>query len=250
MKRYLISTITAILVLSMALSVFGQEQVMQRDNIKERSQSTTGEKKSQRTSQVNQKASIGRIPTGREEQLKAIAEIQEQLEKLKTTIESVDEGAFRRFGELSEEERTKVRENMTKAAQSRQLAMRKVEEKLEVLRETRQRGVQPLMPIRELQAIREVAVKEKATQTASSIARLIARYHDELQTIRELAVKEKAKQTAGRLKKLIDRYQKELIEPRTKEPVKIPEQQRKGPAILEFEKSPTKEQPAKQGSTK
>ena len=161
--------------------------------------------------QAPQKSDSSRIGTGgREEQLKAIEVIQEQLRKLKTAIESVDEGAIRRFGELSEEERTKLRENMTKAAQTRQLAMRKVEEKLEVLREPGQRGVQPLMPIRELQVIRGLAVKEKATETAGRIERLIARYHEELQTIRELAVKERAKQTASRMAKLIARYQAEF----------------------------------------
>ncbi len=215
MKRYIIPIGAVLVVMLVVWSAFGQEQEWtgQRENIgqKEKLQNMSEEEKNQLMAKVRVKS--GSSPTGtggREEQLKAIAAIQEQLEKLKTAIESVDEGAFRRFGELSEEERAKVRENMMKAAQTRQLAMRRVEEKLEVLRETGQRGAQPLMPIRELQVIRGVAVKEKATETASRITRLIARYHEELQTIRELAVKEKAKQTASRMAKLIARYEMEF----------------------------------------
>ena len=189
MKRYIIPIGAVLVVLLVVWSAFGQEQERtgQRENIvqKQKLQNMSEEDRKQFMAQVRQKSGSSRTGTGgREEQLKAIAAIQEQLEKLKTAIESVDEGAIRRFGELSEEERTKLRENMTKAAQTRQLAMRKVEEKLEVLRESGQREVQPLMPIRELQMIREVAIREKATQTASGIARLIARYQKEFKSSR------------------------------------------------------------------
>jgi len=211
MKRYIIPIGAVVVVLLVVWSAFGQERNGRGENIKQTLQNMTEEERNQLMAQVRQKSgSSPTEPVGREEQLKAIAAIQEQLGKLKIAIESIDEGAIRRFGELSEEEKTKVRENMTKVAQTRKLVTTKVEEKLEVLSEPGQRGVQPLMPIRELQVIRELAVRENATQTASSITRLIAQYHEGLQAIRELAVKERAKQTAGRMAKLIARYQAEF----------------------------------------
>jgi conjugal transfer/entry exclusion protein len=194
MKRYIIPIGAFLVVLLVVWSAFGQEQ-----------------ERSQLKAQMPVKSGSSPAGTiGREEQLKAIEVIQEQLGKLKTAIQSIDEEKFRRFGELSEEEKAKVRENMTKAAQTRKQVITKVEEKLEVLRETGQRRAQPLMPLRELQLIREVAVKEKASQTARSITRLITLYHEQLRTIRELAVKEKAKGTASRLERLIARYQAEF----------------------------------------
>lgn len=212
MKRYIIPIGAVLVVLLVVCSSFGQEQegTGQRENIgqKEKLQNMSEQERSQLMAQVRQKSGSSPTgPVGREEQLKAIAAIQEQLGKLKTAIESIDEGAIRRFGALSEEEKSKVRENMTKAAQTRKLVMTKVEEKLKVLSEPGQQRLQPLMPIRELQVIRELAVKEKATQTASSITKLIALYHEGLQDIREMAVKERAKQTASRMAKLIARYQ-------------------------------------------
>jgi hypothetical protein len=234
MKRYLISTIAAIFVLSMALSVFGQEQVAQKgDIIKERSQSMTT---SQLTSQVKQKTST----VGREEQLKAIETVQEQLRKLRAAILSFDDEAMNKFGELSEEEKNKLKENMAKSIQARNASILKIDEQLAVLRGSAPRKTEPLMPIRELKVIREIAIKENATDTAYRIEKIINRYHSDLKLTYETALKEKAKQTTGRLKKLTDRYQKELASSRTKEPVKTSEQPIRGPMILETGKSPTK----------
>ncbi|GAI09836.1 unnamed protein product [marine sediment metagenome] len=119
--------------------------------------------------------SIGR-GIGRQEQLKAIEAIEEQVAKLKAAMQSTGREDRSRFRDLSEEERAKLREKMAKAGRERQRAIRAIEEQLAKLRGPGrpQAGRQP--SIGELRVIHGLAVKEKATQTARRLERLIALY--------------------------------------------------------------------------
>jgi peroxiredoxin/uncharacterized protein YxeA len=208
MKRYLISIITVLMVLAVVGAAFGQDEEIaerrerwqsmrqrmqnmseeEREKFmaemrqrRERFQNMSEEEKEKFRAQMQQRFG-GRIGIGRQEQLKAIEEIEEQVAKLKAAMQSTGREARGSFRDLSEEERAKLREKMAKAGRERQTAIRAIEEQLAKLRGPRrpqqpQAGRQP--SIGELRVIHDLAVKEKATQTASRLERLIARYQRE-----------------------------------------------------------------------
>ncbi|MBA7658358.1 Thiol-disulfide oxidoreductase ResA [subsurface metagenome] len=207
MKRYLISIIAVMVVLVVALGAFAQDseragQAAQWQNMRERFQNMSEEEREKFRAEMRQRREKfenmseeerekfraemrerfggGRIGTGRQEQLKALEAIEEQVAKLKAAIEAIPGREDRsRFRELSEEERTKLREKMAKASRERLTAIIAIEEQLAKLRGPGrpQAGRQP--SIGELRAIHDLAVKEKATQTAKRLERLIARYQRE-----------------------------------------------------------------------
>jgi len=205
MKRYLISTVAVLMVLTVAWGAFAQDEETtaqrvqrQRESMRqryenmseaekekfrtemrqrrERFQNMSEEEKEKFRAQMQQRFG-GRI--GRQEQLKAIEAIEEQIAKLKAAMQSAGREARGSFRDLSEEERAKLREKMAKAGRERQTAIRAIEEQLAKLRGPGrpQAGRQP--SIGELRAIHDIAVKEKATQTARRLERLIARYQRE-----------------------------------------------------------------------
>ena len=209
MKRYLISIITFLVVLVVALAAFAQDsertgQGAQWQNMRQRFQNMSEEEREKfraemramrekfesmseeerekfRAEMRERFGSRGR-GIGREEQLKAIEAIEELVAKLKAAMQSMGTEDRRRFRELSEEERAKLRERMVKASQERQRSIRAIEEQLAKLRgpgrpQQPQTGRQP--SIGELRTIHNLAVKEKATQTASRLERLIAQYQRE-----------------------------------------------------------------------
>ena len=117
---------------------------------------------------------------GREEQLKAIEEIQGQVAKLKAAIEAMPGPEERsKWRDLSEEERTKLRERMGGVFRERQQAIRAIEEQIAELRGPRPPSAESQERIRELRAIHALAVEEKAEKTAERLQRLIARYQGE-----------------------------------------------------------------------
>lgn len=150
MKRYLILTVIVLVVLAASWAAFAQRE--------------------------------GR-PTrrrflGREEQLKAIKAIEEQLAKLKAGIEATGPESQRRWQELSDEERTKLRERFVKAYEERQKAIKAIIAQIARLQRQRRPTAEGeefiLTNTGELKAIRELAVKEKARETAQRLERLIA----------------------------------------------------------------------------
>jgi len=111
-----------------------------------------------------------------EEQLKAVKAIEEQLAKLKAGIGAMGTGQQRPFSELSDEERAKMRESFSKARELRQTALNEILKQLSLLQG---RGPQAaegeelvIVNTAELQAIHDLALKEKAEQTAQRIGRL------------------------------------------------------------------------------
>ncbi|MHC4570049.1 MAG: redoxin domain-containing protein [Planctomycetota bacterium] len=114
---------------------------------------------------------------GREQQLKVVAAIQEQLNKLKAAIESIDPETRNQMRDATQDERAKLRQKMMAAIRDRMNAARAIEQELAKLPIPGRSKPEPPRPgINELRAIHRLAVKEKATETAKSIEKLIARY--------------------------------------------------------------------------
>jgi len=109
----------------------------------------------------------------KEDQLKAVKAIQDQLTKLKAAIEGLSPTYFSSFRDLSEEDRNKLRAKMTKDREDRQKVMTAIEAELAKLGGARQPVSRPQISIGELTEIRALATKEKATQTTKRIDALI-----------------------------------------------------------------------------
>ena len=149
MKRYLISSIVVLTVLAVAWAAFGQQQ---------------GDR-AQRFAQM------------REAQAKAVKLIETQLEALKKSMAQPPAFDRSRFQEMSEEERTKYREERDKAREAQQTAINTIIAQIAVL----QGQMQPLaegeryilVSSADLKAVETLAKKEKATQTAEQITTLL-----------------------------------------------------------------------------
>ena len=204
MKRYLISIVVVLAVLVTAWTAFGQRegrtrQRQQFEGMRQRFENMSEEEREKFRAEMRERRErfqnmpeeerekfraemrrrMGPMPPrlGREEQLKAIEVIQEQAAKLKASMEAArrPEGR-RRSQEPSEEERAKLRERFAKASKQRQNAIKAIEEQLAKLKAPTPPRAEPQGSVRELQAIRKLALKEKAEETAKRLASLIARY--------------------------------------------------------------------------
>ena len=113
---------------------------------------------------------------GREEQLKAIRAIEEQLAKLRASMEVTAPENRNRYRDLPEDERTAFREKMMAAMRDRQAAIRSIESELAKLKGPRRLEADPREQVGELRAIHKLAVKENATETAGRLEKLIAGY--------------------------------------------------------------------------
>lgn len=150
MKRNTIVAIGVLLAMSMAWAAFGQAQ-----------------------------GGGGRRGGGRgqmsEAQQKAMADLQEQVTKLKAMSDQAAKAMQgRNFQDMSDEERTKMREEMTKRNQDRQAIVTAMQQDLDRLK-----GPGPMMAehtaaMKPLQDLLATAKKENAKETASEIEKLIA----------------------------------------------------------------------------
>jgi len=113
---------------------------------------------------------------GREDQLKAIKAIEAQLAKLKAAQTTRPTGGYR---DLSEDERAKLRERMTKVFQDRQKALQTIIAQVARLQGRRQPAAEAgqyiIVNVGDLKPIQAAAVKEKAKETAQLLERLITR---------------------------------------------------------------------------
>ena len=188
MKKYLVS-IGLIVVLLLAWNALGQRDNSaerpgdarrqnlsseERVKMRERFENMSEEERQAFREQMRERFGSGRTRVNREDQLNAIAAISEQLAKLKKSIESTKapSGSIR---DMSEEERARVREASTKARQAQQGALQAIEEELAKLGGMRQQMAAQQQSLRELNAIREQAVKDKAEGTVKLLDRLIER---------------------------------------------------------------------------
>ena len=148
MKKHLISTVAIIVVLAVVLVSFGREERTRRPRM------------------------------GREERVKAIEAIEGQLAKLK---EEGQRPTFNRdsFQNMSEQERTKFREQMVKRFQEQQKVYQTIMAQLAAIQG--RRGPAPegaqymIISTADLKPIQEAATKEKAEETGKLLARLAAR---------------------------------------------------------------------------
>jgi peroxiredoxin len=209
MNRHVISIVVVLAVLVTTWIAFGQDegrtgQTEQLQNVRQRWQnmseeerekfraemrerrqkweSMSEEEREEFRSQMRQRLgadSFGAIGMGREAQLKAIEAIEGQVARLKASVETMGPVNRSQFQELSAEERAKLREKMVTAMRERQNAIRAIEQQIARLGGSRRLGPVSPVGISELKAIQKLAVKEKATETAKRLERMIADYRSE-----------------------------------------------------------------------
>jgi len=152
MKRYIISTVVVLAVLAVAWAVFGQEESKPA------------------------RAGRGRGFMTPEEQLKVLGAIEQQVAKLKEVVKASAPPTGKSFQDLSEEEKAKLKEQMTKAREERQAAIRAILVQLARLQGQPQpaEGEQfIIVNTADLKAVQALAEKEKAKETATRIADLL-----------------------------------------------------------------------------
>ena len=121
----------------------------------------------------------GRTRLSREEQLAAITAMQQQLAKLKASIENAAPRTGTSFRDLSEEDRNKLREQMTKSRTDREAAITALRAEMDKLSPPRPTEVQ-IATLRELRSISGLAEKEKAKETKTRIDALIAKQGEQM----------------------------------------------------------------------
>ena len=154
-----------------------EERKKFRAQMREKWENMSEEEKEKLMSQMRQRFSSRVGGMRPEDQQKAIKAIEEQLAKLKgQTQVPRPEGGFQN---LSEEERTKFREQMMKYFQDRQKALQIIITQVAGLQGRRQPPAEGenflIISTNDLKPIQEAATKEKAKETAQLLERLIAR---------------------------------------------------------------------------
>lgn len=192
MKRYVVSIAIVLAVLIAAFNAFGQDektparrmQIERREqtgNMRERFQNMSPEEREKFRAEMSERLGSRPEGMGRDAQLKSIKAIEAQVAKLKAAVEVGAPEDRSRFRELSAEDRAKLREKMMAAMRERQMAIRAIEQELTKFRAPGRRATEPRSRINELRSIQKLAVKEKATQTADRLEKLIAGYQRESQ---------------------------------------------------------------------
>ena len=179
MKRYLILAVIALVVLAASWAAFARRESREgarsrspevRAGMRERWQNMSEEEREKFRAQMRER--------WRERQIKSIEAIEEQIAKLKAGAEATGPQAWRQWRELSDEERTKLREQFAKAREERQKAIKAIIAQIARLQGQRQPTAEGeefiLINTGTLKAVRELAVKEKAEETAQRLERLIA----------------------------------------------------------------------------
>ncbi len=181
MKRYLIPIVAVVVVLVVAWAAFGQaeERAGQREGMRQRFQNMSEAEREKFRSQMRSRGGFGRGGfMGPEDQQKAIKIIEAQLAKLKAAQITRPQGGLQ---DLSQDERAKLRERMTKVFQDRQNALQTIIAQVARLQGRRQPAVEGegtrylIISTSDLKPIQAAAVKEKAKETAQFLERLIAR---------------------------------------------------------------------------
>jgi hypothetical protein len=149
MKKSLISTVAFLMVVAIAFAAVAQ-----------------------------QRRGAGRRPRMTQEQrLAAIKAVETQLTKLKTAPQMARPTGS--FADMSEDERAKFREQMTKVRQEQQVVFQAILAnvyKLQGRRAPEEEGVKyAIVSTVDLKAMQEAATKEQATETTQLIERMIAR---------------------------------------------------------------------------
>ena len=189
MKKQICLALIAVVVLSTAWAAFGQregggerrrgqnlteEQRARMTEMRERFQNMSEEEREKARAEMRQRFGGRGRRMGREDQLKAIEDVEKQLAKLKKGIQA-QPTERRSFRDMSEEERTKMREQFTKTREERNKAFKAI-----ITQIARLQGQGPpaegeellIINTAQLKSIQELAVKEKAKETAQRLERL------------------------------------------------------------------------------
>jgi len=174
MKRTIIPIVCIMVVLAIVCAVFGQSgdssEEQRRQERRERWDNMSEQAREEFRARMRE-----RFISRREEQLKAIKAIEEQLPKLKESMEGIGREGRPDFREMSPEERDEWRQKRAQAREERQSAINAITAQISVLQ-----GQKPLeegeelviVSTGELKAIRKLAVKENATETAERLERI------------------------------------------------------------------------------
>jgi len=159
-----------------------EERAKFRADMRQRWQNLSEEDKEKFKAGMRERFGTGRPGMGREEQLQVIKVIEEQVARLKAAIEeTMTPEALQKLRDAPAEETTKIREKLMKARQSRQEAIAAIEVQIARLKgEGAPITPPPRALLGELQAIRKMAVEEKAQETAKRLERLIGKYQSDL----------------------------------------------------------------------
>ena len=200
MKRYVVLITIVLVVLIAAFNASGQDdekavQAEQRQNMMERLRNMSPEDREKFIARMEERRKrfdnmsdeeraklqeqmrerYGSRPgiMGRDAQLASVKAIEAQVVKLKAAVEAGVPEDQSRLRELSQEQRTKLREKMTAAMRERQIAISAIEQELAKLRGPSRPPTMSEARLSELRAIHKLAVNEKATQTADRLDKLI-----------------------------------------------------------------------------
>jgi hypothetical protein len=173
MKKYLISIVAVLAVSAVVLVSYSraQDQSNQRQAMRERFQNMTEEERAAFRERMRERGFGARL--SREDQEKAVKEIEEQVAKLKAAIQvERPQGGFQN---LSEDERAKLRESFTNRRNAIQAIIAQVA-RLEGRTQPEEEGARfIIINTADLKPIQEMAEKEKATETSQLLARMAAR---------------------------------------------------------------------------
>lgn len=184
MKRYVVLIVIVSAVLITAFNAFGQDKETstqkiqkqmreQQAQMREKSRNMSDEERAKLREQTRERNSSQPISRRRDDQMKSIKAIEAQVIKLKAAVEAGTTDDINRLPELSREEQTKLLDKMKAATRERQTAIQAIEKELAKLKGPNRRPTESEAQLSELRAIHKLAVKEKATQTADRLDKLI-----------------------------------------------------------------------------
>jgi len=111
----------------------------------------------------------------REAQVNALTSLQEQVTKLKAMMDQAPQGMQgRNFQDMTDEERTRLREDMTKRREEQRTIMATMQQQMDTLKGGRQLVTEHQESLAPLKDLLVSAQGEKATATAAKIEKLIA----------------------------------------------------------------------------
>lgn len=111
---------------------------------------------------------------GRESQVQAIDAMQAELTKMKQSLENVSMPDRQSMQNMTEEDRTAMRERFTQMREEREKSIETIEKSLVQLKGARELTQEHDEAVAKLEAIRAKAAEEGATQTAAMVETLIA----------------------------------------------------------------------------
>lgn len=117
----------------------------------------------------------------REAQMKAIAALQEQVGKLKAMMEQQSGAGARNFQDMTDEERTKWREERTQRQEEQTAVMASIQQQLDTLKGGMQLAREHREAMEPLNDLLASAKSENATATAAKVEKLIAEKQKQFQ---------------------------------------------------------------------